>query len=104
MTTGLTRTDEMYGRFERDGETAVRDSLAGGAYLDDDAALATEWLRRRDQGRVEASERERLAASREQMRIALSAKNAAWIAATAATIAAIISTVSIVVMIKSLLK
>jgi hypothetical protein len=41
----MTSTEEWDAKFERDGETAVRDSLAAGGYLDDTAKLAREWLR-----------------------------------------------------------
>jgi hypothetical protein len=93
----VTHTEELFARFEAEGETAVRNSWAGGAYLPDDARLAEEWLRRKDQSRGEAAERAREASSLEQIRIAHSAKNAAWIAATAATIAAIVSIVLMVI-------
>jgi hypothetical protein len=81
----MTSTEEWDARFERDGETAVRDSLAAGSYLDDTAKLAREWLRRRDQAASEAVERDRVASNLEQIRLA----RAAWMAATAAIIVGI---------------
>ena len=93
----MTYAEEMYARFERDGEQAVRNTLAVGGYLEDHAKLATEWIRRRDQAASEPIERNRIASSLEQIRIARSAKNAAWTAATAATIAAICAVVAVIV-------
>jgi hypothetical protein len=81
----MTSTEEWDARFERDGETAVRDSLAAGSYLEDTAKLAREWLHRRDQAASEAVELNEVASNLEQIRIA----RAAWMAATAAIIAGI---------------
>ncbi len=82
-------SDDLYfGDFEGDGEDVVRKNLALNLYQPKKAALAREWLLRKDQSRKDAS-------ISEQIRIARSAKNAAWMAATAAIIAAICAAIAI---------
>jgi hypothetical protein len=85
---------ELYGRFERDGEGAVRDSLAAGRYLDEHAALAREWLRRKDQARNEASQALQAATASSAASAAQRAADAAWAQARTARKALIIAIIA----------
>ena len=73
--------EEMYAKFESDGEETVRNDLAAGIYVENDAALAREWLRRKAQGRIEAFQAS-------QSKTAERAADAAVLAASAAERAA----------------
>lgn len=76
--------EALWAELDELGEESVRHNLAKKVYREGQPKieLVREWLRQREEARMEAS-------SREQMRIARSAKNAAWMAAIAAAIAAI---------------
>ena len=78
---------DQYADFERDGEQAVRDNLARGAYMEPRANLARAWLQRNGGAKNDAF-------AAEQIQIARSSKNAAWTAAVAAIVAALIATIS----------
>ncbi|MBU0477902.1 hypothetical protein KKC91_04985 [bacterium] len=73
---------------ENTGESQVRIKLAQGVYGEEKIPIVYEWLRIKDEERINLSSSRNKAAALEQLRIASSAKNAAWIAAIAAIIAA----------------
>jgi len=87
--------DERWQKFEDAGEQIVRQNLAANTYNERNKALARAWLDHKAAlGAHEAGLRSE-DSSREQIRIARSAKNAAWAAAIAAIIAAICAIISI---------
>ena len=73
---------------ENTGEPQVRIKLAQGVYGEKKIPIVYEWLRIKDEERINLSSSCNKAAALEQLRIASSARNAAWIAAIAAIIAA----------------
>jgi hypothetical protein len=88
-------TDQRWAEFEAAGELQVRKHLAEHIYSEEKVSLAREWLAHLESAR-RASEFARMeASSREQIRVARSAKNAAWAAAIAAMIAAICAIVAV---------
>jgi hypothetical protein len=91
--------DQLWASLNDLGEDKVRERLATHVYgkVGDKRALVEEWLRRKDQERVEAAQARKSASSLEANRIARSAKNAAWIAAIVAIIAAICAVIAITV-------
>lgn len=63
--------EEMFSKCERDGEDAVRKGLAAKSYCEhDEAPIAEEWLRRKDEERALASSSKRDAREEETLSIA----------------------------------
>lgn len=81
--------DRLAEQLDIDGEEAVRLKLSGGIYGPRRRPYVEEWLRRKIEARISAS-------NAEQMRLARSAKNAAWAAAIAAIIAAICAIIALI--------
>lgn len=83
-------TDEFWAKLDEKGADGVRLALQQELYglNTKKRAFVVEWLRRKDQERIDFS-------NRAQMNIARSAKNAAWTAAIAAIIAAISAIIAI---------
>jgi hypothetical protein len=79
-----------FAEFEELGEADVRLRLKMNHWLrgSPKTALAEEWVRAKDDARIDAS-------NAEHLRIARSEKNAAWIAAISAMIAIIISVIAL---------
>jgi hypothetical protein len=89
--------DALFSKLASAGEKSVREKLAQGVYGPDKINLVHEWLRQREEERInDATSRAASAASRaeaatsEQLRLTRSATRAAWIAAMAAIIAIIV--------------
>jgi hypothetical protein len=90
-------------KFKSAGEKAVREKIALNSYNQDRKRLAHEWLRQKEEVRINlATSRAEDAASRaesmadEQLRLSKSANRAAWHAAIAAWIAAITAIITII--------
>lgn len=75
----------LFGLLETEGEAKVRIKLARGEYQSAQAAKVIEWIRQKDEGRLEARSSETMRISRQAVRAAV----VAAIAAAAAAIAAI---------------
>jgi len=85
---GPPKSDDLYfGDFEHDGEDAVRKNLALKLYQPKKAALAEEWLARKEEAR-------RSGATAEQLRFARSEKNATWVAAIMAIATVIVAIIA----------
>ena len=83
--------EQFFAELDSLGEDDVRTRVVVGHYGrgNKKLQLAEEWLRLREQSRIDES-------NREQRKTARSAKNAAWVAAIAAIIAAIAAVISLV--------
>lgn len=75
----------LFALFETEGEANIRIKLALGQYPSAQAAKVIEWIRQKDEGRLEARSAETMRISRQAVRAAA----AAAIAAAAAAVAAI---------------
>jgi len=92
--------DALFSELESTGEKSVREKLAQGVYGSHKIHLIFEWLRQKEEERINAAiSRADAAASRaesttiEQLRHTRSATIAAWIAAIAAIVSPIIVTI-----------
>lgn len=85
--------EQFWEKLDSIGEDEVRLKVRLKHYGDasDKRELAEEWLRRKDQARVDESEASNREISLDTLRIAKSAKNAAWAAVIMAIIAIIFS-------------
>lgn len=81
--------EQFWAGLEKLGEDVVRERIIAKTYNDVRRGLAEEWLRLREEERMEASQSE-------QIDIARSAKDAAWEAARAAHNANIIATLALI--------
>jgi hypothetical protein len=82
-------------QFDELGEEKVRKNLASHVYGEENTRIAREWLEHKAAAQRSVARARIDDSSREQIRIARSAKNAAWAAAIAAIIAVICAAISI---------
>ena len=88
--------ERYFAEFEEAGEAVVRRNLALGRYNEKHGRYARGWLAEQEASRTESKDATNQASSREQIRIARSAKNAAWMAAAAAIVANVIAVFALV--------
>ncbi len=88
-------TEDRWHKFEALGAKAVRQNIASKVYGEQNRRLAEAWLEHKATLAAHESGLRNDDSSREQIRIALSAKNAAWIAAIAAIVAAIAAVIAV---------